>query len=173
MTRLTHERVAEIRAGQYAYRTAEQLDRDVRDLLAERDQLLAEAAQRGKDTSVVGAGESTPAPAPHRAARAELRFGVHGTVPLLGPAVRDLEPDYYGHHYRQIGGWLPDTWSGALPRGTEHLEWAHVPGLVMPCDINVQVSTSPTRDGSRYLTVEWRRERPRTAPQPNALGRTA
>ncbi|MFC8008882.1 hypothetical protein [Streptomyces cinereoruber] len=165
---LTPERLAEIRAGLHTYRTTEQLDRDVRDLLAEREQLLAEL--RGKDTGT--AGESTPAPAPHRADRAELRFGVYGTVPLLGPAVRDLEPDYYGHHFRQIGGWVPDTWTGELPRGTELLEWAHVPGLVMPCDTNVQVQTSPTRDGSRYMTVEWRRERP-AAPQYSGLRRSA
>ncbi|MFE9737309.1 hypothetical protein [Streptomyces sp. NPDC006477] len=153
--RLTPERVAEIRSGEYAYRTTEQLDRDIRDLLAEREQLLAEVT-RGKDTA--RCGESTPAP--HRAARAEVRFAVHGSIVLIGPAVRSLEPDFYGHYYRQLGGWLPDDWSGELPRGTECLEWAHVPGLVMPCDINVQVSTSPTRDGSRYMAIEWRRERP-------------
>ncbi|MYV64420.1 hypothetical protein GT043_00240 [Streptomyces sp. SID2131] len=166
MTLLTHERLAEIRAGQHTYRTSEQLDRDIRDLLAEREELLAEL--RGKDTGT--AGGSTPAP--HRATQAELRFGVHGTIPLLRPAVRDLEPDYYGHDYRQIGGWIPDTWTGELPRGTELLEWAHVPGLVMPCHTNVQVAVSPTRDGSRYLTAEWRRERP-AAPQYGGLRRPA
>ncbi|MFC8290046.1 hypothetical protein ACFUJ0_06210 [Streptomyces sp. NPDC057242] len=170
MSLLTHERLAEIRAGRFEYRTCEELARDVRDLLAEREQLLAEAAaQRGKDT---GTGESTPAPAPHRARTAELRFGVWGPIVLLRPTVRDLEPDHYGHDYRQIGGWIPDTWTGALPQGTELLELAHVPGLVMPCEINVQVATSPTRDGSRYMTVEWRRERP-AAPQTNILRRTA
>ncbi|MFB7031743.1 MULTISPECIES: hypothetical protein [unclassified Streptomyces] len=171
MSLLTHERIAEIRAGQFTYRTAEGLARDVRDLLAEREQLLAEAAaQRGKDTS--STGESTPALAPHRARTAELRFGVWGPIVLLRPTVRDLEPDYYGHDYRQIGGWVPDNWNGELPHGTELLELAHVPGLVMPCDINVQVATSPTRDGSRYMTVEWRRERP-AAPQYSGLRRPA
>ncbi|MGW4852197.1 hypothetical protein ACWEPZ_13330 [Streptomyces sp. NPDC004288] len=149
MSRLTVDRVAEIRAGQYDYRTTDQLDRDVRDLLAERDALLAELG-RGKDTA---RGESTPAPA-------ELRFAVHGTVPLLGAIVQDLGPDYYGHHHRQIGGWLPDTWSGELPYGTDCLEWAHVPGLVMPTGINVQVRTTCTVDAARYMSVEWRRERP-------------
>ncbi|MFJ3786957.1 hypothetical protein [Streptomyces sp. NPDC090093] len=172
MSLLTHERIAEIRAAQFTYRTCEELARDVRDLLAEREQLLAEAAaQRGKDTSTTG--ESTPAPAPYRAAHAELRFGVWGPVTLLRPAVRDLEPDHYGHTYRQIGGWIPDTCTGALPRGTELLEFAHVPGLVMPCDINVQVSTSPTRDGSRYMTVEWRRALPLSSSQYSGLQRPA
>ncbi|MFG2899553.1 hypothetical protein ACGFZH_21030 [Streptomyces zaomyceticus] len=158
MSLITPERLAEILAGQHTYRSNAQLDRDVRDLLAEREQLLTVAAARGKDTG--SAGGSTPAP--HRAARAEVRFGVHGIVSLIGPAVSDLEPDYYGHHYRQLGGWLPDPWSGDLPSGTELLEWAHVPGLVMPCEINVQVHTKATPDGSRYMTVKWRRELPTT-----------
>ncbi|WP_188266534.1 MULTISPECIES: hypothetical protein [unclassified Streptomyces] len=153
---LSAGRVDEIRAGQYHYRTTEQLDRDIRDLLAERDRLLADIAERGKDTAPVG--ESTPAP--YHAPQGEVRFAVYGSVQLLAPAVRDLEPDFYGHRYRQLGGWLPDIWTGELPRGTECLEWAHVPGLVMPTEINVQVATSLTRDGSRYMTVEWRRERP-------------
>ncbi|WP_435969339.1 hypothetical protein [Streptomyces sp. Qhu_M48] len=153
---ITPERLAEILAGQHTYRTTEQLDRDVRDLLAEREQLLADAAARGKDTGT--AGESTPAP--YRATSAEVRFTVYGSVQLLDPAVRSLPADYYGHYYRQLGGWLPDTWSGEVPRGTEHMEFAHLPGLVMPADINVQVSTTTTRDGSRYMAIEWRRERP-------------
>ncbi|MFF2332007.1 MULTISPECIES: hypothetical protein [unclassified Streptomyces] len=156
-TRLTDERVAEIRQGQHTYRTVEQLDRDVRDLLAERDALLAEAAL-GKGTAP--RGEPTPAPASRRGA-AELRFAVWGPLQLLDARLVDLEPDYYGHSYRQLGGWLPDTVGVDLPRGTEHLEHAHFPGHVMPCEINVQVSTTPTRDGSRYMAVEWRRERPR------------
>ncbi|MFJ4907695.1 hypothetical protein ACIQCR_24730 [Streptomyces sp. NPDC093249] len=150
---LTTDRVAEILAGQHAYRTSEQLDRDVRDLLAERAELLDQL--QGKDTA---RGESTPAP--HRADRAEVKFAVYGSVQILAPAVRDLEPDYYGHRYRQLGGWLPDTWTGEVPRGTEFLEFVHLPGLVMPTGINVQVSVTPTRDGSRYMAIEWRRERP-------------
>ncbi|MFC8276287.1 hypothetical protein ACFUJR_27900 [Streptomyces sp. NPDC057271] len=144
-------RLAEIRDGQYAYRTSEQLTRDVADLLAEREQLLAELA-RGKDTAP--RGESTPGP------RAELRFAVHGPVPLLDPAVRDLPADHYGRRFRQVGGWLPDDWSAEVPRGTEYLEVAHVPGRVMPCEINVHVTTTATRDGSRYMAVEWHQERP-------------
>ncbi|MFE6816041.1 hypothetical protein [Streptomyces sp. NPDC057677] len=160
ITLITPERLAEILAGQRTYRTTEQLGRDVRDLLAEREQLLADAAARGKDTAP--SGESTPAPAAHRATRAEVRFTAYGLVPLIGPVVEDLEPDYYGHVYRQLGGWLPDAWSGEHLRGTEHMEFAHVPGLVMPADINVQVHTRTPRDGSRYMTVQWRRERPTT-----------
>ncbi|MFF2774826.1 hypothetical protein ACFVU3_07945 [Streptomyces sp. NPDC058052] len=155
---LTADRVADIVAGRNAYRTNEQLDADVRDLLAERAELLAQLNQaRGKDTAT--GGESTLAP--HTASTAEVRFGVWGSLRLIGPTVRDLEPDYYGHFYRQLGGWLPDGLSGELPRGTEYLEWVHMPGLVMPTGINVQVAISPTRDGSRYMTIEWRRERPR------------
>ncbi|OKJ52212.1 hypothetical protein AMK27_30695 [Streptomyces sp. CB02009] len=157
---ITPERLAEILAGQNTYRTIGQLDRDIRDLLAEREQLLADAATRGKDTG--NARGSTHAAAPHRATRAEVRFTAYGLVPLIGPVVEDLEPDYYGHVYRQLGGWLPDTWSGEHLRGTERMEFAHVPGLVMPADINVQVQTRASRDGSRYMTVQWRRERPTT-----------
>ncbi|MFE7517613.1 hypothetical protein ACFU8I_41260 [Streptomyces sp. NPDC057540] len=166
MSRLTLDRVAEIRGGQYGYRTTDQLERDVRDLLAERDVLLAELG-RGKDTA---RGESTPVSGP---ARAELRFAVHGTIPLLGAVVSDLEPDYYRNHYRQIGGWLPDAWSGELPNGTDCLEWAHVLGLVMPTGINVQVRTKHTADASRYMTVQWRRERPSAAPQHGSFRRPA
>lgn len=153
---LTADRVAEILAGRETYRTTEQLDKDVRDLLDERAELLARLDAQGKGTA--SSGELTPAP--HRADRAEIRLAVYGVVQLLGATVRSLAPDYYGHHYRQLGGWLPDAWTGELPRGTALLEWAHLPGLVMPTDINVQVATTTTRDGSRYLTVEWRRERP-------------
>ncbi|RSS51394.1 hypothetical protein [Streptomyces sp. WAC01280] len=155
-TLITPERLAEILQGQRTYRTTEQLDRDIRDLLAEREQLLASVAARGKDTA--SRDESTSAP--YRAASAEVRFAVYGSVQLLDPAVRNLPADYYGHHYRQLGGWLPDAWSGAVPRGTASLEFAHLPGLVMPTDINVQVETTTTRDGSRYMAIEWRRERP-------------
>ncbi|AMS01597.1 MULTISPECIES: hypothetical protein [Streptomyces] len=155
---LTTDRVAEILAGQRSYRTVAQLDRDVRDLLAERAEILAQLT-RGKDTAQ--GGESTPAP--HRA---EVRFTAYGLVPLIGPVVEDLEPDYYGHVYRQLGGWLPDTWSGEHLRGTEHMEFAHVPGLVMPTDINVQVSTRTSRDGSRYMAIQWRRERPSAVRRP-------
>ncbi|MFE2556641.1 hypothetical protein ACFXGT_11485 [Streptomyces sp. NPDC059352] len=165
--RLTPERLAEIFSGRYAYRTSEQLARDIRDLLAEREQLLVEAA-RGKGTA--SRGESTPAP--HRADRAEVRFAVHGPVVLLNPVVRDLEPDYYGHPYAQLGGWLPDSWGDELPHGTEYLEFAHLPGQVMPCEINVQVSTR-TRDGSRYMSIEWRRDHRPTAQRSGGLGRTA
>ncbi|MEV7282846.1 hypothetical protein [Streptomyces sp. NPDC093111] len=156
--RLSPRRLAEIREGQYAYRSVEQLDRDVRDLLAERDALVAEATQ-GKGTAP--GGEPTPAPASGRAPRAELRFAVWGEVPLIGASLRDLAPDWYGHTYRQIGGWLPDMVGVELPHGTERLEHAHYPGHVMPCEINVQVDTRPTPDGGRYMTVEWRREVPR------------
>lgn len=149
--RLTPDRIAEILEGQLTYRTTEQLDAAVRDLLAERELLLAEL-QRGKDTDLVG--ESTPSP------RAEVRFGVWGSVPLLEPAVRDLAPDYYGRRFRQLGGWLPDTWPAEVPHGTEYLEVCHFPGRVMPCEINVQVTTTATRDGSRYMAVEWHQERP-------------
>jgi hypothetical protein len=166
--RLTPERLTEIRAGQHSYRTTEQLDRDIRDLLAEREQLLAEVA-RGKDTA--SCGESTPAP--HRAGHAEVRFTAYWLVPLIGPVVEDLEPDYYGHVHRQLGGWLPDTWSGEHLHGTEHMEFAHVPGLVMPTDTNVQVHTKTSRDGSRYMAIQWRRERPSTAQHFGTLGRTA
>lgn len=155
-TRLTDDRLAEIRAGQHTYRTVEQLDRDVRDLLAHADELRAELAA-GKGTAL--GGELTSRPAPVRAPMAEVQFAVHGPVRLLDPTLRDLEPDYYGYTYRQLGGFLPDELSVELPRGTEHLEYAHFPGRVMPTEINVQVATSKTRDGSRYMTVEWRRER--------------
>ncbi|MFF9146352.1 hypothetical protein ACF1BN_15975 [Streptomyces sp. NPDC014861] len=161
---LTADRFAEICAGRSSYRTTEQLDRDIQDLLAERAELLAQLGARGKDTAT--GGESTLAP--HTAHTAEVRFGVWGSLRLIGPTVRDLEPDYYGNHYRSLGGWLPDTLSGELPRGTEHMEWAHVPGLVMPTGINVQVGIALTRDGSRYMTIEWRRERPAS---PRATGR--
>ncbi|MET9952363.1 hypothetical protein ABZ135_12550 [Streptomyces sp. NPDC006339] len=155
--RLTERRLAEIRAGQTEYRTTEQLDQDVRDLLAERDVLLAEVGQ-GKGTAPCG--ELTPAPAPGLARRAEVQFAVHGPVQLLDATLRDLEPDYYGTSYRQLGGWLPDMVHVPLPRGTERMEYAHFPGHVMPCEINVQVDTTRTRDGSRYMAIEWRRERP-------------
>ncbi|MFE6223303.1 hypothetical protein [Streptomyces sp. NPDC057854] len=155
---LTADRVADILAGRTTYRSTEQLDRDVQDLLAERAELLARlGVEQGKDT--VDGGESTPAP--HTARTAEVRFGAWGSLRLIGPTVRDLEPDYYGHFYRQLGGWLRDALSGELPRGTEYLEWAHLPGLVMPTGINVQVAIATTRDASRYMTIEWRRERPR------------
>ncbi|MFI9005077.1 hypothetical protein [Streptomyces sp. NPDC053541] len=154
--RLTDARLAEIRAGQHTYRTVEQLDRDIRELLEYTDELRAELAA-GKGTAT--GGELTP-PAPGRARAAEVRFAVHGSVQLLDPTLRDLEPDHYGHPYRQLGGWLPDELSVELPRGTEHMEHAHFPGRVMPTEINVQVATARTRDGSRYMTVEWRRERP-------------
>ncbi|MER8042735.1 hypothetical protein [Streptomyces sp. NPDC094032] len=157
-TRLTAERLAEIRAGRREYRTTEQLDRDVAALLDDREALLAE--RTGKGTATTG-GELTPAPASGRAPRAELQFAVWGTVPLLGASLCDLDPDWYGHTYRQIGGWLPDMVGVELPHGTERLEHAHYPGHVMPCEINVQVNTRPTPDGGRYMTVEWRREVPR------------
>ncbi|BAU83314.1 hypothetical protein SLA_2387 [Streptomyces laurentii] len=169
-TRLTTERLAEIRAGQYTYRTVEQLDRDIRDLLAYTDDLRAELAE-GKGTA--DCGEPTPLPAPGRARAAEVRFTVHGLVQLLEPTLRDLEPDHYGYTYRQLGGFLPDELNVELPRGTEHMEHAHFPGRVMPAEINVQVSTAVTRDGSRYMSIEWRRERRPAAQSSGHLRRTA
>lgn len=145
--RLTRERLDEILAGRYAYRTVEQLDRDVRDLLADREFLLADLQRPEKDTAPCG--EST------HGARAEARFVLYGSVPLGGAQLHELAPDFYGRRFMQLDGWLPFDWPEELiPRGTQRLEYAHVPDHVMPCDINVQVHVNHS-GGRRRLAIEW------------------
>lgn len=105
-------------------------------------------ARLEKDTAL--RGEST-----HVGTRAEVRFGVYGPVPLGGAQLRELPVDFYGRRFMQLDGWLPFDWPDELtPRGTQLLEYAHVPDHVMPCDINVQVHLE--RVGvRRYLAIQW------------------
>lgn len=79
-------------------------------------------------------------------------------ITLSGWHYTELAPDFYGHAYMQIGGWLPEGWpSEDTPAGTQRMAYAHLHGRALPRDINVQMETKGYGEPRRFLKIQWRK----------------
>lgn len=83
-----------------------------------------------------------------------------GTVALTGWRLTELAPDYYGHTFVQIGGWLPEGWkSGAISLGTNCMIRADLPGADAPAlDLNVQLDVKGYGGPQRFMKIQWRKD---------------
>ncbi|MFD3641012.1 hypothetical protein [Streptomyces griseus] len=89
----------------------------------------------------------------------EIRFTGHPATLISGWHYTELAPDYYGHVFMQIGGWLPEGWpSENTPAGTARMDYAHLHGRAIPRDLNVQVSTKGYGGPRRFIKVQWRKD---------------
>ncbi|MFH9610475.1 hypothetical protein [Streptomyces sp. NPDC017448] len=90
----------------------------------------------------------------------EVQFtGFDHPVPLSGWHYTELAPDYYGHVFMQLGGWLPEGWPREdTPAGTARMKYAHLHGRAVPRDLNVQVSTTGYGGPRRFITIQWRKD---------------
>ncbi|MER8083794.1 hypothetical protein ABTZ57_01195 [Streptomyces sp. NPDC094048] len=80
-----------------------------------------------------------------------------GTVTLTGWSLVELSPDYYGHSYIQIGGWLPKGWDPAsIAHGTNHMVRAELPGIPdVAQGVNVEVHTKGYSGARRFMKIQW------------------
>ncbi|MEV0915459.1 hypothetical protein AB0I93_14460 [Streptomyces sp. NPDC049967] len=124
--------------------------------MAEVQRLLAEHTA---DEQAAYAEEKDTAPAaPHPAA--EIKF-VDSPAPitLTGWALTELAPDYYGHTYMQLDGWLPANLDrDQVPGGTTQLEYAHLHGRTVPDGLNVQVEVKGYGEPSSFIKIQWRKD---------------
>lgn len=82
---------------------------------------------------------------------------VDGTVTLTGWSLTELSPDYYGHSYMQIGGWLPEDWEPTVAHGTNHMVRASLPGIPDVAQaVNVTVETTGYGGPQRFMKIQWR-----------------
>ncbi|WP_240812564.1 hypothetical protein [Streptomyces sp. DASNCL29] len=89
---------------------------------------------------------------------AEIQFAVYGTITLSDWRYLELAPDYYGHTYMQIGGWLPEGWDPEqTPAGTQQMLRARLHGYAVPHDLPVQVSTTGYGGPRRFMKIQWRK----------------
>ncbi|MFG3174882.1 hypothetical protein ACGFZC_07365 [[Kitasatospora] papulosa] len=81
-----------------------------------------------------------------------------GKVTLTGWSLTELSPDYYGHSYMQIGGWLPNGYQpGLISQGTNHMVRADLPGIPdVAQDVNVTVETKGYGGPQRFMKIQWR-----------------
>lgn len=81
-----------------------------------------------------------------------------GTVTLTHWDIVELAPDYYGHTFMQIGGWLPKGWEqGSISHGTNHMVRADLPGTSAHTnDVNVQIEVKGYGGPRRYMKIQWR-----------------
>ncbi|CAM5389911.1 hypothetical protein SCALM49S_04439 [Streptomyces californicus] len=86
-----------------------------------------------------------------------------GTVTLTDWALTELSPDFYGHSYMQIGGWLPEGYQpGLISQGTNHMVRADLPGIADVAQaVNVTVETKGYGGSRRFMKIHWRH---RSAP---------
>ncbi|WP_158991249.1 hypothetical protein [Streptomyces griseus] len=86
-----------------------------------------------------------------------------GTVTLTGWSLTELAPDFYGHSYMQIGGWLPEGYEpGLISQGTNHMIRADLPGIADAAQaVNVTVETKGYGGSRRFMKIQWRH---RSAP---------
>lgn len=106
---------------------------------------------------------ATPEPAdmsdpPYDVPDGQIKFVGGGPITLHGWHYTELAPDFYGHVYMQIGGWLPEGWpSEDTPAGTAQLTYAHLPGRSVPLDMNVEVSAKGYGTIRRFIKIQWRK----------------
>lgn len=114
--------------------------------------LLRRLTDGEKDTAP--AATSTPHPA------AEIKFATSpNPITLTGWELTELAPDYYGHTYMQLDGWLPaDLDRDAVPGGTAQLKYAHLHGRTVPRDLNVQVAVKGYGEPCRFIKIQWRKD---------------
>ncbi|MFE1329710.1 hypothetical protein [Streptomyces microflavus] len=81
-----------------------------------------------------------------------------GTVTLTGWSLTELSPDYYGHSFMQIGGWLPEGYEpGLISQGTNHMVRADLPGIPDVAQaVNVTVETKGYGGPQRFMKIQWR-----------------
>ncbi|MFC7869685.1 hypothetical protein ACFUS2_00795 [[Kitasatospora] papulosa] len=81
-----------------------------------------------------------------------------GKVTLTGWSLTELSPDYYGHSYMQIGGWLPKGYQpGLISQGTNHMVRADLPGIPdVAQGVNVTVETKGYGGPQRFMKIQWR-----------------
>ncbi|MEV8353145.1 hypothetical protein ACFVTT_23495 [Streptomyces niveus] len=120
----------------------------------------AAAKEKASTTTVPTA---TPEPAdmsdpPYDVPDGQIKFVGGGPITLHGWRYTELAPDFYGHIYMQIGGWLPKGWpSEDTPAGTAQLTYAHLPGRSVPLDVNVEVSAKGYGTIRRFIKIQWRK----------------
>ncbi|WP_327710082.1 hypothetical protein OG912_17035 [Streptomyces sp. NBC_00464] len=82
---------------------------------------------------------------------------IDGTVALTDWSLTELAPDYYGHSYMQIGGWLPQGWEPTIGHGTNHMVRADLPGIPDVAQaVNVTVETKGYGGPQRFMKIQWR-----------------
>lgn len=81
-----------------------------------------------------------------------------GTVTLTDWSLCELAPDYYGHAYMQIGGWLLEgSQPGLISQGTNHMVRADLPGIPeVAQSVNVTVETIGYGKPQRFMKIQWR-----------------
>ncbi|WP_069630835.1 hypothetical protein [Streptomyces niveus] len=96
----------------------------------------------------------------------EISITGYPPITLSGWTYTELAPDYYGHVYMQIGGWLPEGRpSEDTPVGTQQMAYAHLHGHAMPRDLNVQMESKAYGGARRFLKIQWRKPgEPESAP---------
>ncbi|MFD8407212.1 hypothetical protein ACFV1G_21305 [Streptomyces anulatus] len=124
---------------------------------AERLRLLADPSKAARMTEATDALNALPPK--HDVPAGEVRFTGHPATPLSGWHYTELAPDYYGHVFMQIGGWLPEGWPiEDTPAGTARMDYAHLHGRAVPRGMNVQVSTKGYGGPRRFIKIQWRKD---------------
>ncbi|MFE4535634.1 hypothetical protein ACFRKB_11200 [Streptomyces scopuliridis] len=89
----------------------------------------------------------------------EIQFVGYDPTTLTGWNVIELAPDYYGHVFMQIDGWLPEGHpTDCGPVGTAQMTYAHLHGHAIPRDLNVQVETKGYGGPRRFMKIQWRKD---------------
>lgn len=89
-----------------------------------------------------------------------------GSLTLDDWRLTELEPDFYGRVFMQIGGWLPEGWEPSdLSTGTNHMFTADLPGSCAHAhNVNVEVHVQKSGTPRWYIKILWLHElRTRTA----------
>ncbi|MGC5400173.1 hypothetical protein ACPXCP_31090 [Streptomyces sp. DT20] len=145
------EAIAAIDAKVAATPRGRGVDGALRRGMAAAADLLRHLTDEEKDTAP--AATSTPRPA-------EIKFvGSPAPITLTGWALTELAPDYYGHTYMQLDGWLPaNLGRDEVPGGTTQLEYAHLHERTVPAGLNVQVEVKGYGEPSSFIKIQWRKD---------------
>lgn len=97
--------------------------------------------------------------APSARPAAEIKFFGTSPITLTGWSLIELAPDYYGHIFIQLDGWLPAGLDrDQTPGGTAQLEYAHLHGKAVPRDLSVQVEVKGYGGPRRFIKIQWRKD---------------
>lgn len=127
--------------------------------------LVEQLAAGPEEKASATAPTATPVP------DGEIKFVGFPSIALSGWNVVQLAPDYHGHVFMQIDGWLPEGRPAHLrPAGTAQMTYAHLHGHAIPRDITVRVETKGYGAPQKFMKIQWRNydgaEPP--APQPES-----
>lgn len=126
---------------------------------------VAPSAEKASTSPVPTATPEHASAPPYDVLDGEISITGYPPITLSGWHYTELAPDFYGHAYMQIGGWLPEGWpSEDTPAGTQQMAYAHLHGRAVPRDLNVQMESKGYGGPRRFLKIQWRKTSSEPAP---------